>query len=377
MERERLPSLDFFRGITVAAMITVNNPGSWDYVYAPLRHAEWNGCTPTDMIFPFFLFIVGVSIHFAYRSRKPEGLTSAVMRKLLKRTITIFLLGILLTWFTIPLMRMFDLERLSHLRIPGVLQRISIVFFVCSILYFKTGWVTQIRITALLLLSYYLLMTWVPVPDGLPSNLDPSTNFAAWFDRLFLEGHMWSQTKTWDPEGILSTVPAIGTGMLGILTGQIFDEIKNPTERVSTLFFVGGCLIVAGLTWDMAFPINKALWTSSYVLYTGGLAIQFLAASHWMIDIHGRQSWTKPFHYFGMNAIFAFVASGLVAKLLGRITVGSGTEEEQSLWNYLYQHAYASWLDPKFASLLLALTLVLLFYFILRWMYNKKIFIKA
>ena len=377
MENERLPSLDFFRGITVAAMITVNNPGSWDSVYAPLLHAHWNGCTPTDLIFPFFLFIVGVSIHFAYRSKRSQGLTPKVLRKLVKRTLTIFLLGILLAWFTIPLSGMFDAERLSHLRIPGVLQRISVVFFACSVLYLTTGWLAQIRIAGILLLLYYIVMTLVPIPDGTPANLEPSTNFAAWFDRLFLEGHMWSQSKTWDPEGILSTVPAIATGLIGVLTGHLFDAVKNPSERVSALFFIGGCLTVSGLAWDMAFPINKSLWTSSYVLYTGGLAMQFLAASHWVFDIHGRDSLIKPFVYFGMNAIFVFVASGIVAKTLTRIRVSDGTEEGTSLWNYLYQHVYASWLHPKLASLLFALTLVLIFYFILRWMYNRKIFIKA
>ncbi len=377
MQDHRLQSLDFFRGITVMAMILVNNPGSWDSVYAPLLHAPWNGCTPTDLIFPFFLFIVGVSIHFAYRSKKADGLTRKHFAKILKRSILIFLFGLLLAWFTLPVVRMLDVDRLSTLRIPGVLQRISVVFLFCSLIYFKTQWLGQIRITAALLLSYYLLMILVPVPEFGPANLEPGTNLAAWTDRLFLDGHLWSQSKTWDPEGVLSTLPAIATGLLGVLTGQLLDSIKNPAERVTWLFFIGGILIVAGLTWDMAFPINKSLWTSSYVLYTGGLAMQALAASHWIIDVQGRKSWTKPFLYFGVNAIFAFVASGIIAKILLRTKIAVSTEETESLWSYLYQHGYASWMEPNTASLLFAITLVALFYGILRWMYHRKIFIKV
>ena len=376
MDRERLPSLDFFRGATVMAMIVVNNPGTWSATYAPLRHAAWNGCTPTDLIFPFFLFIVGVSIHFAYEQKKTEGLSKRNFTKIIKRSVIIFALGILMAWFTLPLERMVDLERLGTLRIPGVLQRIGVVFFFCSVIYLTTGWLTQIRLTAFLLLLYYLLMTFVPVPDFGPANLEPGTNLAAWTDRLFLGGHLWSQSKTWDPEGILSTMPAVCTGLLGILAGQLFDKIKNPAERVTWIFLLGVCLILAGLAWDLVFPINKSIWTSSYVLYAGGWAMQALAASHWLIDIRLHQSWIKPFLYFGLNAIFAFVVSGIVAKILLRITWQTETGEIESLWNYLYQSAYGNWLEPKMASLGFSITLLTFFYFLLRWMYYRKIFIR-
>ena len=376
MDRERLPSLDFFRGATVMAMIVVNNPGTWGATYSPLRHAAWNGCTPTDLIFPFFLFIVGVSIHFAYERKKTEGLSKRNFTRIIKRSVIIFALGILMAWFTLPLERMADLERLGTLRIPGVLQRIGVVFFFCSVIYLTTGWLTQIRLTAFLLLLYYLLMTFVPVPDFGPANLEPGTNLAAWTDRLFLGGHLWSQSKTWDPEGILSTMPAVCTGLLGILTGQLFDKIKNPAERVTWIFLLGVCLFLAGLVWDLVFPINKSIWTSSYVLYAGGWAMQALAASHWLIDIRLHKSWIKPFLYFGLNAIFAFVASGIVAKILLRITWQTTAGEIESLWNYLYQSAYGNWMESKMASLGFSLTLLLVFYFILRWMYHRKIFIK-
>ncbi len=359
------------------AMITVNNPGTWESIFAPLRHAAWNGCTPTDLIFPFFLFIVGVSIHFAYRGKKADGLSRRNVVKILRRTIIIFLLGILLAWFTLPPERMVDLDRLATLRIPGVLQRISMVFMCCSLMYLSTSWITQVRTAALLLVGYYLLMTLVPVPGFGAPNLEPGTNLAAWTDRLFFEGHLWSQSKTWDPEGVLSTFPAIATGILGMLTGQLMDRVENPSERVSWLFLFGLILILGGLAWDMAFPINKSLWTSSYVLYTGGWAMQALAASHWLIDIRRYQSWTKPFLYFGMNAIFAFVASGLIAKILLRTQWTTETGTEESLWNFLYQHLYASWMEPRVASLSFALTLVLGFTLVLALMYRRKWFIKV
>jgi predicted acyltransferase len=374
--QNRLLSLDVFRGATVIGMTIVNNPGTWDSVYSPLRHAKWNGCTPTDLIFPFFLYIVGVSIHFAYQPKKAEGLDRKNLVKILRRAGVIFLLGIFLAWFTLPLGMMFSLERLSTLRIPGVLQRISLVFLFCSLIYFKFGWVGQIRIAAFLLVAYCLLMTVAPVPDFGPANLEPGTNLAAWWDRFLLDGHLYQQSKTWDPEGPLSTLPAIATGILGMLTGQLLVEIKNPADRVSWLFFVGGILIIGGLCWDIAFPINKALWTSSYVLYTGGLAMQVFAATYWIVDVHQRQSWIKPFLYFGMNAIFAYVASGVLVKLLLRLKVGSDSTEI-SLWGFLYKHLYASWLTPKVGSLLFALTLVLFFYVLLRWMYSRKIFVKV
>ncbi len=370
LKENRLVSLDVFRGITVAAMILVNNPGSWDSVYAPLLHASWNGCTPTDLIFPFFLFIVGVSIHFAYQATTSTGLNKKIFLKILKRTLIIFGLGIFLAWFPV-----FSLERLSTLRIPGVLQRISLVFFFCSLLYIQTNWLTQIRIAILLLVGYFIAMTLIPVPGVGYANMEPATNLGAWFDRLLLDGHLWSQSKTWDPEGLLSTIPAIATGILGILTGQLFNKINEPKERVVWMFFLGAALIVAGLAWDLTFPINKSLWTSSYVLYAGGIAMQFFAACYWIVDVLGFSRWAKPFTYYGTNAIFVFVASGLLAKTLIRIKVDN--EGKVSLWSYLYQNLYASWLAPKDASLLFAITLILFFLAILWQMYKRKIFIKV
>ena len=366
---QRLYSLDVFRGITVAAMILVNNPGSWDTVYPPLLHAKWNGCTPTDLIFPFFLFIVGVSIHFAYQTKFSEGLTRKVFLKILKRALIIFSLGIFLS--------LFPKFNFSTVRIPGVLQRISLVFLFCSVIYFKANWLAQIRIAIILLIGYFILMTVVPVPDFGPPNLEPETNLGAWLDRLLLDGHLWTQSKTWDPEGMLSTVPAIATGILGMLTGKLFTTVKEPAQKTSWLFFIGALLILSGLAWDMVFPINKALWTSSYVLFCAGIAMQFLAACYWLIDVQGIKKWSTPFIYYGMNAIFVFVASGILAKILIRTKITSQDGNEISGWSYLYQNLYASWLNPYNASLLFALTLLGIFLLILWWMYKKKIFVKV
>jgi predicted acyltransferase len=365
----RLYSLDVFRGITVAAMILVNNPGSWDSVYPPLLHAHWHGCTPTDLIFPFFLFIVGVSIHFAYQPKLNEGLTNKNVLKIIRRAVIIFLLGMMLA-----LIPKFNF---STVRILGVLQRISVVFLFCSLIYFKTNWLSQIRLVIILLVGYFILMTMVSVPDFGEANLEPETNLGAWLDRLLLNGHLWSQSKTWDPEGVLSTIPAIATGILGILTGQLFSKISDPAEKVTWLFFTGAILIVSGLAWGMMFPINKALWTSSYVLYAGGIAMQFFAACYWLIDVQGIKKWATPFTYYGTNAIFVFVASGLLAKFLIRTKIQVEPEKEISLWSYLYQNFYASWLSPMNASLAFAVTLILLFLVILWQMYTRKIFVKV
>jgi len=352
-------------------MILVNNPGSWDNVYPPLLHAEWNGCTPTDLIFPFFLFIVGMSIHFGYQTKLAEGLTRKTFLKITKRAIIIFALGFLLTWFPT-----FSISKLATIRIPGVLQRISLVFFFCSIIYFKTNWLTQIRLASILLLGYFLVMTLVPVPDFGAANLDPETNLAAWLDRFLLNGHLWSQSKTWDPEGVLSTLPAIATGIIGMLTAKIFSDIDRPELRTTWLFFLGGSLIVAGAAWGLIFPLNKSLWTSSYVLYTAGIASQLFAFLYWIIDVQGYKRWPQPFVYYGVNALFVFVASGALAKILIRTKLSIG-EKEISLWGFIYSNIFETWLAPINASLAFAVTLILFFGAILWWMYKRKIFIKV
>jgi predicted acyltransferase len=234
----------------------------------------------------------------------------------------------------------------------------------------------QIRIAVLILFTYYILLTQVPVPGIGSPNLDPETNLGAWLDRLLLNGHLWVQTKTWDPEGILSTLPAIGTSLLGLLAGQSFSRIDNANSRTRWFFLSGILLAALGLCWGLLFPINKSLWTSSFVLFTAGIGLLIFAILYWLIDVKGWKAWAKPLEYYGANAIFVFVASALLAKTLSRIKIREG-EKEVSSWNYAYDHFYASWLSPKNASLAMAISLLLIFYSILRWMYKKQIFIKV
>ncbi|MGO4294894.1 acyltransferase family protein [Chitinophaga sp. RAB17] len=364
--KQRLLSLDFFRGLTVAAMILVNNPGNWSYVYAPLEHSKWNGCTPTDLIFPFFLFIAGVAIPYALGSRKEDpGQHRALIWQALRRGATIIALG----WF----LNLFPKFNFAHLRFPGVLPRIGVVFSICAILFIKTSRRTQICTAAVLLLVYWVMMTCIPVPGIGAPNLEPETNLGAWLDRLvFTPAHLWSGSKTWDPEGILSTLPAIGTGIFGMLVGAwLRRKDKDDAVKVSWMFVYGFGSVVLALIWDPFFPINKSLWTGSFVLYTGGLATMALAASYWLIDVQGHQRYLAPFVAFGRNAITAFVLSGLVPKLLGYIPV-----RDTNLHEWFYQTVFVSWLSPYHASLGAAILLVLVILVPVAIMYRRNIIIK-
>jgi predicted acyltransferase len=366
----RLLSLDVFRGITVAGMILVNNPGDWGNVYPPLLHAPWHGLTPTDLVFPFFLFIVGVSIVYALSTRREDPTQHGqLLAKILKRSLILFGLGLLLN-----LVPAFDF---GSLRIPGVLQRIAVVFLVCALIFLKTNRRTQIYLLAGLLLGYWFLMTLVPVPGVGPANLEPTTNLAAWLDNLVMAGHMYSVTKVWDPEGILSTLPAIGTGLCGVLAGQWLRQSTEPATKVAWLFVYGCLAVVAGLVWDLAFPINKPLWTSSYVLYTAGLALNGLALLYWLVDVQGHKGWTTPFVIYGVNAIVVFVGSGLLFDLLGLIPVTGPAGEQISLTAYLYQTFFTPFFTPVNASLAWAVSYVLFWLGVLWVLYRRRIIIKV
>jgi predicted acyltransferase len=368
--RTRLLSLDVFRGITVAAMILVNNPGSWGHVYAPLRHAEWNGCTPTDLVFPFFLFIVGVAITYALGSlRNRPGAHAAAIGRIARRSLILFGLGLFLALFP-----SFDF---ATVRIPGVLQRIAVVFLVCGVVFLKTGWRTQAGLMLGLLVLYYVLMCFVPVPGVGFSNLQPTTNLAAWVDNKLLAGHLWRTTRVWDPEGLLSTLPAIATGLSGVLTGHWIRREAAPAEKAAWMFVLGNAALVAGLAWNYAFPINKSLWTSSYVLYTAGLALNGLALCYWLVDVKGYRRWTAPFVAFGVNAITAFFLAGLLPRVLNMIRVTGADGRETGLQGYLYQTLYTPLLSPYNASLAWALSYVLLFLALVWFMYRHNIIIKV
>ena len=276
--KTRLLSLDFFRGITVAAMILVNNPGDWGHIYAPLEHAEWNGCTPTDLIFPFFLFIVGVAIAYALGSKKDAGTDQRkLVGRIIRRALIIFGLGFVLA-LIFPVF--FDpLKAFKTVRIMGVLQRIAIVYLITALIFLKTSRKIQFRIFIGVLVLYWVLMMFVPVPGVGYPNLEKETNLGAWIDRGLLgTPHLWKEAITWDPEGLLGTIPAVGTCLFGVLIGTwLKRKDKDESTKVAWMFTWGLAAVIAGLLWDLEFPINKALWTSSYVLYAGGLATMGLS----------------------------------------------------------------------------------------------------
>ena len=369
MPQQRLLSLDAFRGLTVAGMILVNNPGDWSHIYAPLEHAPWNGWTPTDLIFPFFLFIVGVSITFALSGDQTGR--EPIIGKILKRSLTLFMLGLFLNFFP-----KFDI---TTVRIPGVLQRIALVYLACSLIFLKTTPRQQLYLLGVLLIGYWLLMTVVPVPGVGYANLEPTTNLAAWLDRTVITpAHVYKPAKVWDPEGLLSTLPAIGTGIIGLLTGTWLRSRRPQADKVAWLFTAGCGLTLGGLIWDGFFPINKALWTSSYVLLAGGLAMLGLALCYWLIDVQHLQKGARPFVAFGVNAITVFFLSGLIPRLMTLIKVNGPNGSRVGLKEYLYQTFIAPpFADPKNASLAGALTFVLIWCAILWWMYRKNVIIKV
>lgn len=373
----RLLSLDFFRGATVAAMILVNNPGDWGNIYAPLEHAEWNGCTPTDLIFPFFLFIVGVSIAYAMGSKKTDPATHrTLILKAFKRALILFGLGLFLSLF--PKVFTAPVEAFQHVRIPGVLQRIAVVFFISTIIFLKNSEKNIFKILIALLAVYWALMTFVSVPGVGYANLEKETNLGAWIDRSILtEAHLWKASKTWDPEGILSTIPAIATGLFGILVGLYLKRKDLDAATKIAWLFSTGCLAIAlGLLWDLQFPINKALWTSSFVLYTGGMATIILSLCYWIIDIQQYSRFTKPFVVYGVNAITVFFLSGLIPRILGMIKVNNADGKEISLQSWLYS-GFTAHFSPINASLAWAVTFILFWLVILWAMYSRKIIIKV
>lgn len=366
----RLLSLDVFRGITIAAMLLVNNPGTWSEIYPPLRHAAWHGCTPTDWIFPFFLFIVGVAITLSLTRKKEAGTDiNKLILTITKRGLIIFGLGLLMA-----LIPKFDF---TTVRIPGVLQRIGIVYIIASVIFLKTSLKTQMYITGGILIFYWIIMTLIPVPGVGYANLEPTTNFAAYIDNIILKGHMWSATKVWDPEGLVSTIPAVGTAMLGIFLGHWMRTNHEPVVKTVWMFVFGVGGLVIGEIWGIWFPINKSLWTSSYVVYCGGIATIFFAMCYWLADIQGYKWWTKPFVVYGVNAITVFVMSGIMAKFMGIIQVTGADGKDISLKGYIYNNLFLSWLAPINASLGFAITFVLFWLGILWIMYKRNIIIKV
>ncbi len=353
----RLVSLDVFRGATIAFMIVVNSQTSVD-AYWPLQHANWNGWTPTDLVFPFFLFIVGVSLVLSFQSRLAQGCSRrTLVWHALRRSAILFAIGLLLNGL--------GSFSLASWRIPGVLQRIAIAYGAAALITLFSRPRSRVLWILGLLAGYWFLMRFVPVPGfGVPGRdiplLHPDANLAAYLDRKLMLGHLWEPTR--DPEGVLSTLPAIATALCGVLTGEWLRSKRAPQQKAAGMFLSGIAGIVAGELWGLWFPINKKLWTSSYVVFTAGCALVCLAICYWAVDIRlHRGRWTKPFLIFGNNAITAYVISELIGGWLS--------------WRGFLLGRWLS--SPGMASLLHSLLVLGLCFVPVWWMYRKKIFLKV
>ncbi|MCF2490043.1 acyltransferase family protein [Dyadobacter sp. CY347] len=422
--KQRLVSLDVLRGLTIILMTIVNNPGDWGNVYAPLLHAEWHGCTPTDLVFPTFLFIVGVSIVLA-TPQKTWNVT--VLQRIVTRALRIFCLGLFSGFFiriqmfgldglpllvvrlvitAIIVMALFadydknwqflvaffiflvmmilafgGFEPFNTVRIPGVLQRIAVVYLIASLLYLRTGWVTQAVVGGVILLVYWAFMTLIPVPEVGEANLEKGTNLAAWLDNLLLPGHLWATSKTWDPEGILSTLPAIGTGIAGLLTGTLLRTNFDRNQKATYLLIGGIAAIVVGWGWSFVFPLNKALWTSSFVLYAAGWALVCLAILYFVIDVKGYAGWTTFLVIFGVNPMVVFFFSGMIFRVLNAVKIDNPADPasgQMDLVPYLYKYQIVPvFANPMNASLAYALLYLALWFVILWLLYRNRLVFKV
>jgi predicted acyltransferase len=390
----RLLSLDVFRGATVAAMLLVNNPGSWGAIHPPLAHAEWHGWTPTDLIFPFFLFIVGVTTHLSLSGRRARGDGDGVLaRQVVRRGLTIFAIGLALNafpffqWGDVPGMPDASFAdrvawRFEHLRLLGVLQRIGLAYLLAGLLTLRGSLITHVGIAAALLYGYWFAMTLLPVPGqpaiGALLLNQPAATLEAWLDRTLIgTAHLYSGTKTYDPEGLLSTLPAAATVLLGNFAGRWLGSSRPLDERLLGLFAAGAVAAALGQMWGWSFPINKNLWTSSYVLLTAGLAALALATTAWVTDRAGVTGWTRPFVIFGTNPIVAFVGSGLMARMIYSILKVETADGRIALQAWVYRTGFASWLPPKDASLAFALSFVCLWLLLLTPLHRRGWFLKV
>lgn len=368
---QRLMSLDLFRGATIALMILVNNPGDERTAFWPLKHAEWNGWTPTDLVFPFFLFIVGAAMAFSLRARVERGVSrSELVGHVLWRGLILFALGVFLNGFP-------NGYHLSSWRFYGVLQRIAVCYAISAILVLwsgRRGWILTIFGC---LVGYWLLMRFVPVPGlGVPTKdiplLDPDRNLAAWLDRKLLLGHLYEGTR--DPEGVISTIPAVATCLLGVLTGEWLRSPRAPRAKAIGMAGFGVAALALGQLWNLWFPINKKLWTSSYVLFTAGLALVVLSLCYGAADIkrwHGVLA--KFFLVFGMNAIAAYFFAEIVSHALDHTKTGDGAF---TLQEWIYQHVFAGVGSPQTSSLIYGLCYVAMCWVVMFMLYRKRIFLK-
>ena len=375
----RLSSLDVFRGITIAAMILANMAGVADDVYRSLSHSEWHGCTPTDLIFPFFLFIVGVAMTFSLSKYSEENKpTKAVYLRILRRTAILLILGLILNGFWNKGVGTFDL---SSIRLMGVLQRIALSYLFASLIVLKLPRKSQWLVAGGLLIGYWLTMMYVPVPDYGAGVLTREGNFGAFIDRLIIpKAHLYKSDGfnfMGDPEGLFSTIPAIVSVLAGYFTGEWIKDKKQANSQTSMdLVLFGLCCLVIAIIWDVSFPINKKIWTSSYVLFTSGWALMLLAACYELIEVRLIKRWSKPFEIMGLNAIALFVASVFLIKIIAKTQLGTG-ETAVSIYNWIYQNIFASWAGNFNGSFLFAFVTLLFWYGVAVLMYQKRWFIKV
>ncbi|MFB2893100.1 acyltransferase family protein [Aerosakkonemataceae cyanobacterium BLCC-F50] len=368
----RLTSLDVFRGIAIAGMILVNT-ASLGKVYPFLSHTDWNGYTLADLVFPFFLFIVGVAMSFSL-SKYSNGkhITASVYRRIFRRSIILFALGLLLNGFW-----NYDF---STIRIMGVLQRIALAYLLAALAILKLPKKGLWVLTAILLFGYWATMTLIPVPNYGAGVLTREGNFGAWIDRLIITtAHLYKgdgYNSMGDPEGLFSTLPAVATVLSGYLTGKWLRKQIPSTRTSINLASIGIICLFSGWNWGLLFPINKKLWTSSYVLFTSGWAIVLLAACYQLIEVRELRRWGKPFEILGLNAIFIFVASVLGLKLMAKIQIGTG-KTAISLYDLIYQNLFASWAGEMNGSLLFALITLLFWWAVAYLMYYKNWFFKV
>ncbi|HRP57520.1 heparan-alpha-glucosaminide N-acetyltransferase domain-containing protein [Agriterribacter sp.] len=362
LQSSRLISLDALRGFTIAAMIMVNFPGNEQYVFFTLRHSKWNGLSFTDTIAPIFLFVIGVSVVFAYTRRLNSGVAKgSLYKKIIFRSFKIFSVGMFLN-----LMPDFDF---SEIRWTGTLHRIAIVFMVCAILFLNTGWKQQAWIAVVLLVAYWLALTLIPTPGVGKVMLEPGVNIVAWVDSKCLPGKMWQ--GTWDPESILSTIPSVVSGITGMLAGRLMISKFTPNEKVNLLMTAGLFSAIAGYFWGLTFPVNENLWTSSFVLVTSGLGALLLGAMYFIVDIQGHQKGVRTGVVFGANAIAVYVLADVLALFFYRLEFGRLPLNEQVV-NQLVQTGML----PELASWLYALFFVAVNFVPAYILYRKKIFIK-
>lgn len=393
----RLMSLDVFRGATIAAMMLVNNPGSWSHIYPPLAHAEWNGWTFTDTIFPFFLWIVGVAIPLSSSRRLEAGQSRReLFLHALRRAAIIFALGFFLNsfaWFIDGSLTRLGFGEWLHqyatnVRIPGVLQRIAVCYLVVMLIFLTSGERGQIRWAAGLLGAYWLLMALVPIPQTVDGQtryvaglLERGNNFSAYIDNLVLNGpvigtHVWKSTGNWDPEGLVSTLPAIATVLLGIWSGHVLRTGLNGAAKTALIMVAGALLMWLGQLMHLWLPINKSIWTSSYAVFMAGLAMVCFGVCYWIVDVQQSRRWAQPLAIYGMNAIAVFVLSGILGRLIIEIKVAVAPDKTMALKTFLYEKCFVPLASAKNASLLWAVLWVLLLYVVAWAMYRKKWFVK-